>query len=134
LTQVPAGSVGEYQTAHGLEVGGLGSGWLKGKAQSDGLQNLPVLDGGSTYVARCQERRSDGSVADQLRGKFPKLGALVDEAENDLLAFMTIPRAHWTQIYSTNPLERLNAEIKRRTNVPWASSPTTRRSQDWSER
>lgn len=56
-------------------------------------------------------------LADQLRGKFPKLGALMDEAEHDVLAFMTFPRAHWTQIYSTNPLERLNAEIKRRTNV-----------------
>ena len=63
--------------------------------------------------ARAQWR----SVADQLRGKFPKLGALMDEAENDVLAFMTFPRAHWPQIYSTNPLERLNAEIKRRTNV-----------------
>jgi hypothetical protein len=56
-------------------------------------------------------------VADQLRAKFPKLSALMDEAENDVLAFMTFPRAHWAQIYSTNPLERLNAEIKRRTNV-----------------
>lgn len=63
--------------------------------------------------ARAQWR----TVADQLRGKFPKLGTLMDEAENDVLAFMTFPRAHWTQIYSTNPLERLNAEIKRRTNV-----------------
>jgi hypothetical protein len=41
----------------------------------------------------------------------------MDDAENDVLAFMTFPRAHWTQIYSTNPLERLNAEIKRRSNV-----------------
>jgi putative transposase len=57
------------------------------------------------------------SVADQLRGKLPKLGTLMDEAEHDVLAFMTFPRAHWPQIYSTNPLERLNAEIKRRTNV-----------------
>ncbi len=57
------------------------------------------------------------SVADQLRDKLPKLGTLMDEAENDVLAFMTFPRAHWTQIYSTNPLVRLNAEIKRRTNV-----------------
>ncbi len=57
------------------------------------------------------------SVADQLRGKLPKLGALMDEAEHDVLAFMTFPRAHWTQIYSTNPVERLNAEIKRRTRV-----------------
>jgi transposase-like protein len=45
------------------------------------------------------------------------VGAPMDEAENDVLAFMTFPRAHWAQIYSTNPLERLNAEIKRRTNV-----------------
>jgi putative transposase len=67
----------------------------------------------SAEAARAQWR----SVADQLRGKFPKLGVLMDEAENEVLAFMSFPRAHWTQIYSTNPLERLNAEIKRRTNV-----------------
>jgi putative transposase len=60
---------------------------------------------------------SSSATANQLRGKFSKLGALMDEAENDVLAFMTFPRAHWSQIYSTNPLERLNAEIKRRTNV-----------------
>jgi putative transposase len=40
-----------------------------------------------------------------------------DSADADVLAFMTFPKAHWTQIYSTNPLERLNPEIKRRTNV-----------------
>jgi putative transposase len=43
------------------------------------------------------------SVADQLRSKFPKLGTLMDDAGNDVLAFMTFPRAHWTQICSTNP-------------------------------
>ena len=57
------------------------------------------------------------SVADQFREKMPKLAACMDDAENDVLAFMTFPRSHWPQIYSTNPLERLNAEIKRRTNV-----------------
>ena len=57
------------------------------------------------------------SVADQFRDKMPKLASCMDGAENDVLAFMTFPRAHWAQIYSTNPLERLNAEIKRRTNV-----------------
>ena len=56
-------------------------------------------------------------MADQLRGKLPKLGDLMDVAENDLLAFTSFSRAHWTQIYSTNPPERLNAEIKRRTSV-----------------
>ena len=57
------------------------------------------------------------AVADQLREKFPKLSALMDEAEADVLAFMSFPKAHRTQIHSTNPLERLNAEIKRRTDV-----------------
>ena len=57
------------------------------------------------------------AVADQLRLKFPKLAALMDDAESDVLAFMSFPKSHRVQIHSTNPLERLNAEIKRRTNV-----------------
>lgn len=56
-------------------------------------------------------------VAEQLRPKFPKIGALMDTAEHEVLAYMEFPKAHWLQIHSTNPLERLNAEIKRRTNV-----------------
>ena len=42
---------------------------------------------------------------------------MMEEAEPDVLAYMTFPKAHRTKIYSTNPLERLNAEIKRRTRV-----------------
>lgn len=57
------------------------------------------------------------AVADQLREKFPKLAAMLDEAETDVLAFMQFPKAHRKQIASTNPLERVNAEIKRRTDV-----------------
>lgn len=56
-------------------------------------------------------------VSDQLREKFPKLAAMMDAAEQDVLAFTNFPRAHRLQIHSTNPLERLNAEVKRRTNV-----------------
>jgi len=56
-------------------------------------------------------------VADHFRTKLPKLAAMLDEAEHDVLAFMDFPRAHRKQIASTNPLERLNAEIKRRTDV-----------------
>lgn len=56
-------------------------------------------------------------VADQLREKFAKLAAMMDDAEEEVLAFMAFPRAHRAQIHSTNPLERLNAEVKRRTNV-----------------
>jgi len=57
------------------------------------------------------------SVADQLGGKFPKLSALMDKSEADVLSFLSFPKAHRTQIHSTNPLERLNAEVKRRTDV-----------------
>ena len=56
-------------------------------------------------------------VADQLRGKFPKATALMDEAEDDVLAHMGFPAAHRVKIHSTNPLERLNREVKRRTNM-----------------
>jgi len=62
-------------------------------------------------------RRQWRVVADQLRERLPKLAKLMDEAETDVLAFMTFPKAHRLQIHSTNPLERLNAEIKRRTDV-----------------
>jgi len=57
------------------------------------------------------------AVAGRLRGRFPKLALLMDEAEDDVLAHMSFPKEHWTQIHSTNPLERLNGEIKRRTDV-----------------
>ena len=56
-------------------------------------------------------------VADQLRTKAPKLAALMDEAEHDVLAYMTFPKEHRQKLHSTNPIERLHAETKRRTNV-----------------
>ena len=56
-------------------------------------------------------------VADQLRPKVPKLAVLMDEAEHDVLAYMTFPREHRQKLHSTNPIERLHAEVKRRTNV-----------------
>jgi len=46
-----------------------------------------------------------------------RLGELLDEAEEDVLAYLVFPTAHWRQIWSNNPLERLNKEIKRRTDV-----------------
>ena len=64
-------------------------------------------------MARLQWRQ----VADQLRPKVAKLAALMDEAEADVLAFMSFPKDHRPKIHSTNPLERLNGEIKRRTDV-----------------
>jgi putative transposase len=64
-------------------------------------------------AAKMQWRR----VADQLRPKLPKLAAFMDEAGTDLLAFMSFPAEHWSKLHSTNGLERLNGEIKRRTDV-----------------
>jgi len=64
-------------------------------------------------AARAQWRQ----VADQLRPKVPKLAALMDDAETDVLTFMSFPKDHRPKIHSTNPLERLNGEIKRRTEV-----------------
>jgi transposase-like protein len=64
-------------------------------------------------TARSQWRQ----VADQIRPKIAKLAALMDEAETDVLAFMSFPKDHRPKIHSTNPLERLNGEIKRRTEV-----------------
>ena len=56
-------------------------------------------------------------VADQLKPKAPKLAALMDEAQHDVLAYMSFPKEHRAKLHSTNPLERVNGEIKRRTNV-----------------
>jgi len=56
-------------------------------------------------------------VADQLRGKWPKLGTFIDESEADVLAYMNFPVQHRVKLHSTNPIERLNKEIKRRADV-----------------
>jgi transposase-like protein len=57
------------------------------------------------------------AVADQIRPKVPKLAAIMDDAEPDVLAYMTFPKEHRAKLHSTNPIERLNGEIKRRTEV-----------------
>jgi putative transposase len=64
-------------------------------------------------AAREQWRR----VADGFRAKWPRLADLLDAAEADALAYLAFPPEHWRQIWSTNPLERLNKEVKRRSDV-----------------
>src|SRR3954470_8943547 len=56
-------------------------------------------------------------VADQLRARWPKLAALMDDSEHDVLAYMAFPGQHRIKLHSTNPLERLNREVKRRADV-----------------
>ena len=67
----------------------------------------------TTETAREQWR----VVADHFRKTLPKLASFLDDTENEVPVFMDFPRAHRKQIASTNPLERLNAEVKRRTDV-----------------
>ena len=76
-------------------------GWATAFAQND------------AEAARQQWRR----VADQLRPKLPKLADLMDDAETDVLADMGFPPQHRAKLHSTNPLERLNGEVKRWTEV-----------------
>ena len=64
-------------------------------------------------AAREQWRR----VAETFRPRFSRLAELLDAAEADVLAYAAFPPAHWRQIWSNNPLERLNKEVKRRTDV-----------------
>lgn len=66
---------------------------------------------------RASAREQLGHVATGLDKRFPRAMQTLLNAEDDILAFMAFPTEHWRQIYSTNPLERLNKEIKRRTDV-----------------
>lgn len=71
------------------------------------------------FVQETQEaaRRQWRDVADALREKFEKLAELMDGSCDEVLAYMSFPREHWPQIASTNPIERVNREIKRRADV-----------------
>jgi transposase-like protein len=64
-------------------------------------------------LAREQWRR----VSDSFRDRFPRVSDLMNSAEEDVLAYASLPSDHWRQIWSNNPLERLNKEVKRRTDV-----------------
>jgi putative transposase len=66
---------------------------------------------------RAHIRSQLAEVARTLRPQFPDVADQLEEAALDLLAFSAFPITHWTKLWSTNPLERVNAEIKRRTNV-----------------
>jgi putative transposase len=66
---------------------------------------------------RAQASQMLRHVADQLRQKWSKLGAFIDDSEADVLSYMDFPEQHRGKIHSTNPLERLNKEVKRRADV-----------------
>ena len=64
-----------------------------------------------------QAKERVGEVIARLQGPMPKVAELLEQAEDDLLAFYAFPAAHWSKLRSTNPLERVNREIGRRTDV-----------------
>lgn len=72
-------------------------------------------------------------VTDTLAASVPKVTAMMTAAKHDVLAFTAIPRAHWSKIWSNNPIERLNKEIKRRADVV-EIFPTRRHSYGWRPR
>ena len=88
--------------------------WRKLRAElrvSEGFR--PAFAQETAQAASIQWR----AVADQIRPKVPKLATIMDQAEPDVLAYMSFPKEHRTKLHSTNPIERLNGEIKRRTDV-----------------
>jgi putative transposase len=64
-----------------------------------------------------EARRRLRDAVEQLERRLPKIAALLEDAETDVLAFYAFPAEHWPKIRSTNPLERFNREIARRTDV-----------------
>ncbi len=57
------------------------------------------------------------AASDGMRQRWPKLGVFMDDSEHDVLAYMGFPEQHRAKLHSTNPLERLNKEVKRRADV-----------------
>ena len=84
-----------------------------------GLQEMVAATIRTAFVQpdAASARQQWREVADGFRPRLPRLAELMDEAEEDVLAYLAFPAEHWRQIWSTNPLERLNKEIKRRTDV-----------------
>jgi putative transposase len=70
-----------------------------------------------TAASAAEARQRLGQVVDQLRRHAPKVARLLEDAEADLLAFYGFPTEHWSKLRSTNPLERVNREIGRRSDV-----------------
>jgi len=91
---------------------------LRGHARKDQHDALgAVIRQLFTATDGDEARRRLADAIAQLQGRLPKIAALLEEAEEDILAFYAFPAEHWPKLRSTNPLERFNREIGRRTDV-----------------
>ena len=81
----------------------------------------PVVTAGVRTIFAHTERKDVAAqwdqVAESFQGPLPKVAAMMREAKTDVLAFLPFPKTHWQKIWSNNPIERLNKEIKRRADV-----------------
>ena len=86
-----------------------------------GRQLQPMIAAAIRHVFRAddgdQARQRLAEVVDRLQSPAPKVARLLEDAESDLLAFYAFPKEHWPKLRSTNPLERVNKEIGRRSDV-----------------
>jgi transposase-like protein len=91
---------------------------LRGHVHKDQHDALGAIIRSIFPAADGQEaRRRLADAVAELERKVPKIARLLDEAEDDVLAFYACPTEHWPKLRSTNPLERFNREIARRTDV-----------------
>jgi transposase-like protein len=91
---------------------------LRGHCRKDQHDALGALIRQLFTAADGEEaRRRLGDAVTQLQRRLPKVAALLEDAEDDVLAFYAFPAEHWPKLRSTNPLERFNREIGRRTDV-----------------
>jgi transposase-like protein len=106
----------------------IGSGWQRCRVHfmRNVLSKVPKASGEMVAAAirtvfaqpdATHVRSQLDEVARMLTVQFPDVASMLTDAAEDLLAFSAFPLAHWRKIWSTNPLERINGEIKRRTNV-----------------
>src|ERR1700757_2649598 len=85
--------------------------------QPDRAQASAALRRASLQPAGAQASAALRHLADQLRPKWPKLAAFIDDSETEVLSYLDFPEQHRSKLHSTNPLERLNKEVKRRADV-----------------
>ena len=106
----------------------LGSTWLRCRVHwmrnaqayvSKGQQNMvsAALRQAFTQLDHQNATQTMRHVANQLRDKWPKLGAFIDDSKAEMLAYMNFPAQHRVKIHSTDPIERLNNKVKRRADV-----------------